>query len=137
MEKKRILIADDEEAVRLLLVEALKANEYEIDLAENGLEAIGKIDRKPYDLVISDYMMPEMDGLELVRRIRATYPSTPVLVVTGHGPVNELLKIGATACLQKPFDVSELRNKVKTILEQGKIGARMESQQGSISAKDL
>lgn len=117
MEKKGILIVDDERAVRLILAEALKTKEYEIELAENGLEAIGKIERKSYDLVISDYMMPEMNGLELVRRIRAIHPATPVLVVTSQGPVNEFLKIGATACLQKPFDVFHLKDIVKTILE--------------------
>ena len=118
MGKKRILIADDEEVLRILLVEALKPHDYEIDIVENGVEAISHIDRRSYDLIISDYMMPEMDGLELTRRIRAKHLSTPILIVTGNGPVHELLKSGATACITKPFNIFELQNTVKTILKE-------------------
>jgi len=116
MEKKRILIVDDEKAVRILLAEVLKPYDYKIDFVENGVEAINHIDRRSYDLIITDYMMPKMDGLELTRRIRSRYPSTPILVVTGNGPVHDLLKSGATACIMKPFNIIELRNMVKIIL---------------------
>lgn len=116
MEKKRILIADDEEIVRILLAEALRSYDYEIDLVENGVEAMSHIDRRSYDLIITDYMMPKMDGLELTRRIRSKYPSTPILVVTGNGPIHDLLKSGATACIMKPFNILELQNMVKIIL---------------------
>jgi CheY-like chemotaxis protein len=116
MEKKRILIVDDEKAVRILLVEILKFHDYKIDVVENGVEAISHIDRRSYDLIITDYMMPKMDGLELTRRIRSKYPSTPILVVTGNGPIHDLLKSGATACIMKPFNILELRNMVKIIL---------------------
>jgi len=61
-------------------------------------------------------MMPKMDGLELTRQIRSKYPSTPILIVTGNGPVHELLKSGATAYLTKPFNIFELQNMVKIIL---------------------
>ena len=71
MGMKRILIADDEEVMRILLPDALQAYDYEIDVVENGVEAISQIDKKLYDLIITDYMMPEMDGLELTRWIRA------------------------------------------------------------------
>jgi len=116
MEKKRILIVDDEEAVRTLLAEALKPHDYKIDVVENGVEAISHIDRRSYDLIITDYMMPKMDGLELTRRIRSKYPSTPILVVTGNGPIHDLLKSGATACIMKPFNIFELQKMVKIIL---------------------
>ncbi|TET69515.1 MAG: response regulator [Candidatus Aminicenantes bacterium] len=116
MEKKRILIADDEEIVRILLAEALRSYDYEIDLVENGVEAMSHIDKKSYDLIITDYMMPKMDGLELTRRIRSKYPSTPILVVTGTGSVDDLLKSGAMACIMKPFNILELQNMVKIIL---------------------
>jgi len=124
MEKKRILIVDDEKAVRILLVEVLKLHDYKIDVVENGVEAISHIDRRSYDLIITDYMMPKMDGLELTRRIRSKYPSTPILVVTGNGPIHDLLKSGATACIMKPFNILELRNMVKIILnkESGETG---------------
>jgi len=116
MDKKRILIVDDEEIVRTLLVEALRIYEYEIDIVENGLEAISRIEKRAYDLVITDYMMPRMNGLELTRKIKAQYPSIPILIVTGNGPVHDILESGATACIMKPFNVFELQNMVKIIL---------------------
>lgn len=116
MEKKRILIADDERALRLLLMRALNKSDYEIDVVENGIKAISRMESRPYDLVISDYMMPEMDGLELTKRIRSKYGSTPILIVTANGPVSDLLKSGATACILKPFSVPEIKNMVRILL---------------------
>jgi CheY-like chemotaxis protein len=116
MKKKKILIADDEEVIRILLTEVLKPHDYKIDVVEDGVEAIRYIGRISYDLVITDYMMPKMNGLELTRQIRSKYPSTPILIVTGYGPVHELLKSGATACITKPFNIFELQNMVKIIL---------------------
>jgi len=118
MEKKRILIADDEEIVRILLAEALKFYGYEIDVVENGVEAMSHIEKKSYDLVITDYVMPKMDGLELTRRIKAKYPHIPILIITGIAPVRDFLKYGATACIMKPFKIFELHNMVKIILDQ-------------------
>lgn len=117
MEKKRILIADDEEAIRILLAVALKIYDYELDIVENGLEAINNIYKRSYDLIITDYMMPEMDGLELTKRIRSEYPSIPILIVTGNGPLHDLLESGATFCLEKPFSILEIQNIVKIMLK--------------------
>lgn len=118
MEKKRILIVDDEKDLRVLLADILKPYNFKIDLVENGVEAINHIDRRSYDLIITDYMMPKMNGLELTRRIRSKYPSIPILVVTGNGPIHDLLKSGATACIIKPFNIIELQNMVKIILNE-------------------
>jgi len=116
MEKKRILVADDEQGVRALLVEVLELYDYEIDVVENGVEAINLIDKRSYDLIITDYMMPEMDGLELTRRIKAKYPYIPILIITGTGHVQDLLKSGATACIMKPFEIDDLQSTIKNIL---------------------
>lgn len=115
MAKKKILIVDDEKTVRKVMAEALKSTEHRIDIAENGLEAIRRIGESSYDLIITDYLMPKIDGLELVRRIRSQ-SSTPIIVVTSDGPVHELLNSGAMACIVKPFDLFELQDTVKTIL---------------------
>lgn len=117
MAKKRILIADDEEAIRMLLATALEIYDYEIDIVENGLEAINNIYKRSYDLIITDYMMPEMDGLELTKRIRSEYPSIPILIVTGNGPEHDFLKSGATFYLEKPFSILEIQNIVKIMLK--------------------
>jgi CheY-like chemotaxis protein len=116
MEKKRILIADDERAVGIMLAEALKHHDYEIDVVLNGIEAIKQISRRSYDLIITDYMMPEMDGLELTQRVRSKDPSVPIVVVTGNRPSQDLLKSGVTACIMKPFSVFEIQNEVRNIL---------------------
>lgn len=118
MAKKRILIADDEKAVRMLLADVLKLLDHEIDMVENGAEAIDHIDRGSYDLIITDYMMPEINGLELTQRIKARYPSIPILVITGNGPVEDLMKSGATSCISKPFNIFQLQEIVRTILNE-------------------
>lgn len=118
MEKKRILIVDDEKPMRLLLTKALCSEGYEITVVKNGVEAINQIEKEFYDLIITDYMMPQMDGLELTCRVKARYPFTPILVISGNAPVQDLLKNGATACIMKPFEIFELRCLVKTILNQ-------------------
>jgi CheY-like chemotaxis protein len=114
---KRILIVDDEEMIRTLLFEAFKFFDYEIESVENGVEALKQIARKTYDLIITDYKMPKMDGLELTRIIKMTNPSIPVLVVTSNGPERELLKSGALACIKKPFNILELQRISQNILD--------------------
>ncbi|MDQ7838791.1 MAG: response regulator [Thermodesulfobacteriota bacterium] len=117
MEKKRILVVDDEEIIRTLLLKAFKFFGYEIDTVENGIEAVKRIASKAYDLIITDYRMPEMNGLELTRRIKMINPSIPVLVITSDGPECELLKSGALACIKKPFNILELQKISQNILD--------------------
>jgi CheY-like chemotaxis protein len=105
----------------------LSAQGYDIDAVANGYEAIRQMNVKSYDLIITDYRMPIMDGLELTRKIKSEYPSMPVLIVTGIGPVQDLLKSGATACIMKPFGVLELKNLVQNILDKNALGTRKTS----------
>jgi CheY-like chemotaxis protein len=116
MEKKRILIADDEKAMRVMLAEALKIDDHEIDIVKNGNEAISLFNRKTYDLVITDYMMPGMDGLELIRRIKSRQPATPILIITASSHTQDLLASGAAACIKKPFELMDMRNMVRSML---------------------
>lgn len=115
MKKKRILIADDEEGVRFLLSTALQ-NEYEVDAVENGVKAINQMNMKSYDLIITDYMMPWMDGLELIRRISEKYPLMPIILITAYGPMDKFVESGVATCLIKPFDVSYLKNIIKDLI---------------------
>jgi len=116
MGKKRILIVDDDKAVRSLLAAVLKTANYEIDVAVNGVDAIDHIDGITYDLIITDYLMPEMDGLELTRRVKSIYPAIPILIITGTESARDLLKSEATACFSKPFNIFDLLGFVKNIL---------------------
>lgn len=117
MEKKRILIVDDERAIRMSMIVALKSDNCEIDVAENGVQAIGYIDKMPYDLIITDYSMPEMDGLELSKIVKSRYPATPVLMVTANESIRELMEGNKATYFPKPFKVIELQKRVAEILE--------------------
>ena len=117
MKKKRILIVDDEEMIRTLLFRALKSFGYdEIVTVENGIKAIKQLSENYFDLIITDFMMPEMDGLELIQKIRMMNLSIPIIVITADGPENKLLKSGASACLRKPFNILELQRTLKNII---------------------
>lgn len=117
--KKRILIADDKKSIRTLLATALKDFDCEIDMVRNGYEAIKQMNKKQYDLVITDYRMPKMNGLELTQWIKSSHPSIPVLIITSSGPVQSFLNSGAAGFFIKPFNISKFINFIKTILDKG------------------
>ena len=117
MGKKRVLVANNEEAVGIMLAMALEGCDFEIDIVKNGVEAMNQINEKPYDLIITDHIMPQMDGLELTREIRSQNPSSPpILMLIDDGPIDDFLKSGATACIKKPFKVLDVQNMAKVIL---------------------
>jgi len=116
MEKKRILVVDDEETIRIAMVTALKCEKYDIDVAKNGCQAIRYIDSILYDLVITDYSMPEMDGIELISIIQARYPGMPVILVTGVEAAETLVQNMTVLFFQKPFNIFELQDAVYNIL---------------------
>ncbi len=117
MAKKKILLADDEEIIRSLLSEALRSDTCEIDTVENGLDAIVQMRRRSYDLIITDYRMPGMDGLELIQRIKAEYPGLPIILITGQGPAEGFRNSGATVCITKPLDIRGLIALVGELLD--------------------
>ena len=105
----KVMIIDDEPALRFAVQEALSAHGLEVVSAESATAAIAAID--DVDVVVSDYMMPDMDGLQLLEQIRAIHPSLPVILVTAHGSERlavRALKQGAYDYLSKPFDNDEL-----------------------------
>lgn len=108
---------DDEETMNFLLSETLGPLGYEIETAENGEAAIQQIAVKVYDLVITDYTISKMNGLELIRKIKRINPTLPVLVVNTNGAESEILKSGALACLQKPLNTSQLQMMSQLILD--------------------
>jgi DNA-binding response OmpR family regulator len=116
MEKKRILIVDDEKAIRATMAMALESVKYEIDVAENGVQAIERLNKTSYDLIITDYSMPEMDGLEMIGIIASKYPSLPVLMITAQESASDMLEGKNATFFPKPFKIAELQNRVKGIL---------------------
>ena len=115
----RILVADDETAVRHLVSVALARAGYHVDAAEDGAIAWEALQVKPYDLLITDHFMPRITGVELVTKLRSARMALPVVMVTGTVPAHELhqdqsLQLAAT--LEKPFAISQLLNTVENVL---------------------
>src|SRR4030043_2246722 len=88
MEPMRILEVDDETPVREMLKRGLiQMGGFSVEVAQNGLEAVEKIERDLFDLVLTDLMMPEMNGMELLKTTKGTRPEVPVIMMTAYGPI--------------------------------------------------
>jgi two-component system response regulator MprA len=115
----RVLVVDDEKAVRESLERALRLENYEVELAADGREALAAVDRRQPDAILLDLMMPHVDGLEVCRRLRASGDRTPILVVTARDAVAERvegLDAGADDYIVKPFALEELQARLRALL---------------------
>src|ERR1700704_2764459 len=108
----RVLVVDDEQSLRKVLAATLQREGYEVTVCVDGEEAIAALERDGADVVVTDLVMPRMDGLTLLRKVVARHPDVPVIVVTAHGRVDSAvgaMKAGAFDFLAKPFDHEELK----------------------------
>ncbi len=115
-----LLIVDDEQSFRQLLTLIFEGEGHSLRTASNGREALELLAEEPADLIISDVMMPDMDGIEMLRELRSTQPDTGIIFMTAYASVDsarEAFKLGADDFIQKPFDVEELKLIVKKTLE--------------------
>lgn len=118
--KFRVLVAEDEEIARKHILHTLEAEGLEVEGADNGVDALKRIEADDFDLLIADIKMPRMDGLELLSRVRQVSPGTQVIVVTGYGSISSAvtaMKEGAYDYLPKPFDLDELVLKINKARE--------------------
>lgn len=109
----RILIVDDEDIVLKSCLRVLQKLDYEIDIAYSGQTALDNLEKKKYDIVVTDLMMPGMDGMQLLEEIKKRYPDVIVIIFTGYATVDttrQALKAGAFDYIPKPFTPDELRN---------------------------
>ncbi len=119
---KRVLIVDDEESVLFVLKKSLRklGDQYDVDTATNGYQALEMLQAKTYDLIVTDYRMTGMNGLQLMEAVRATQPRTRMVMITAYG--NEALEAEAKRLqvyryLTKPLDVFTFRKIIKEALE--------------------
>src|SRR5574340_1157528 len=124
MDKGKILIVDDDAFFRTVCSDMLVSNGYAVKLASKGYEAINFIENEDFDVVITDLVMPDVSGMEVLQRTKQKNTLVDVIVVTGHGSIDtavEALKNGAFDYIRKPLNEDELIHTVTGCLEKKKL----------------
>jgi two-component system response regulator FlrC len=119
-ENKKILIVDDDDNMRAALRETVRRMGFVVETAENGREGFEKASTHPYDLIISDMRMPEIDGLSMFNMMRSSGVETPVCFITAFGTVSnavQALKLGAADYILKPFPPEAIEELIRRTLE--------------------
>lgn len=120
---KKILVIDDEELMQLMLIELFNSNGFDAAGASNGIDGMEMLYKEKYDLVLTDLVMPEKEGVETIKDIKATFPGIKIIAMSGGGRLNgvdylELASaLGADRAFHKPFDRKELITEVKALLQ--------------------
>lgn len=120
----RILVAEDESVLLDIIVKRLKNQGYAVDACENGEDALYYVSSTSYDLVIMDIMMPIIDGITVIKKMRAGSNNTPVLLLTARDSVEDRvmgLDAGADDYLVKPFAYEELLARIRVLLRRGAV----------------
>ena len=120
--ENRVLVVDDEKEIRAFLSKALsRLGGFHVELADSGKEALCKLEKEPFDLVLTDLKMPKMDGLQLVAEIAKSKPETLTIMMTGHGTIDsalEAMKLGASDYITKPLNLDEMILRLRKALEE-------------------
>ena len=117
---KKILIIDDEEIVRMSCERALQVEGFQTGVASSGREGLEILEKEPYDLVLLDLKMPDMDGMEVLGKIRSSWPHINVIMISGYSTVDtavQALRSGAVNFIQKPFAPESLFSAIKEVIE--------------------
>jgi len=134
----RALVVDDEPRLRELLVRVLEREGFECRAAADGAEALATLDGWPAPLVLSDLRMPVVDGVELLRRVRARHPDAAVVIVTAVGDVETAVRclgLGAADYLTKPFHLDEVRARVRQALSRRRLVVDNHAYQRGLEAR--
>ena len=124
MGKPTILVVDDEASIRRTLRDILEYEDFEVEEAVDGKEAVEKLRSNPYDLVLLDIKMPEVDGMQVLEQMRDIVPEVPAIMISGHGTIEtavEATKLGAFDFIEKPPDLNRLLVSVRNGLDRGKL----------------
>ncbi len=136
----KILVVDDEESMRDALKQLLKREGYTVDVAENAAEAIKKFKKENHDLVVSDIMMPEIDGIELLKRLKKISQDVIVILITGYASIDsavQAIKIGAEDYFTKPFKNVEILKVVDRIYKNQSLSRQNELLKQEILRQDI
>jgi len=112
----KVLLVDDEPHFIKMLAERLEGRGFNVETAGGGSEAIDKVKGEPYDAIILDLLMPDMDGLETLKHLKEVNPDLQIILLTGHGTIDqgvEAMKLGAMDFVEKPADFQELLEKIR------------------------
>lgn len=116
---KRILVIDDNLMMRKLIMSLFSGNEYELSEASNGLEGIGLVQKSKYDLVITDILMPGMEGIELISRLKKEHPAIKIIAISGGKPyyLHLAKKMGTDGVFTKPLNRNSFVNHVSKVMQ--------------------
>ncbi len=126
--KNRILIADDEEDIRWILQTSLKKSGFETECAENGEDAVRKASEETYSLILLDINMPDMNGFEVLTRLRNKKIDSPIIFITAQNTVSnaiDSMQLGAYDYLTKPFDLEEVKLFAERAIKNYETGRRI------------
>ena len=138
----RILLVDDEQSIQTLLSYPLRKDGYHVTSALDGSEALQRFDEGRFDLVVLDLMLPQLDGVEVCRRLRSR-SQVPIIMLTAKGSETDKvagLEVGADDYITKPFSMREFRSRVKAALRRSRMAAASGAEDaaaGTITAADL
>jgi DNA-binding NtrC family response regulator len=120
---KRVLVIDDEVQIRTLLANGLEAAGFQVDAAQDGIEGMRLFRRHPADVVVTDIIMPEQEGIETIIQLRREYPKLAIIAISGGGTVDPegylgtARLLGAAATFAKPFLIRDLVDAVVDLVE--------------------
>ena len=120
----RILVVEDDDQLRNLLVAVLSSEGYDVDCAESGDIALPLVEKYDYQLILSDVMMPGISGMEFLEQVKRIRPKVEFIIMTGYPKVDaavQAIKIGAFDYISKPFELSEIRERINAGIEHGKM----------------
>ncbi|MGM0969309.1 MAG: response regulator transcription factor [Bacillota bacterium] len=119
MNKGKILVVEDEKKIARVLSLELEYEGYEVTVKETGMDGLKALEEESFDLVLLDVMLPELSGLEVLRRVRKTNTATPIILITARGSVPDKvsgLDLGANDYITKPYDIEELLARIRAQL---------------------
>ncbi len=117
MNRGKIIIVDDDPAIQKLIKNYFELSGYDVLCVKNCRNALSEIESESFDIVITDYSMPDMNGLELTRFIKQVNPLLPVIGVSAAGYGKQFFDAGADSFLRKPFELKILREVVEKCLK--------------------